>query len=69
MTPEKDFDCIEYKRAIQRKHFAETRGMTSEQQAKRRQEWLRTSDNPAARAWRNLIAKQEAAASKTSVAR
>ena len=60
MTITKTFDCVEYKRAIQERHIAETQGLTPEQTAARRRQWLSESDNPAARLWREMVLKREA---------
>jgi hypothetical protein len=59
MTSEKPFDCIEYKRAVQCRHVAETQGISDRQKTERRQRWLKESDHPAARLWREMNAKQE----------
>jgi hypothetical protein len=59
MTPDKPFDCIEYKRAVQCRHAAETQGISSRQKTERRQQWLKESDHPAARLWREMNVKQE----------
>ena len=59
---EKSFDCIAYKRAIQQKLFSESEGMTLEEKARQRTEWLATSNNPAAQLWRELQAKSKAPA-------
>lgn len=64
MTHIKSFDCVEYKRAIQDRHAAETQGLTPDQKMMRRQQWLKDSDNPAARLWREMISKQETVASR-----
>ena len=60
MSKKKAFDCIEYKRAIQAKHAAETAGLSVDEEIKRRQEWLATSDNPAAQLWRKMKEAQAA---------
>ena len=62
MTAGKTFDCVQYKRRVQQKHAAEHAGLTSEQRAQRRAQWLAESDNPAARLWRAMEAKREPAA-------
>jgi len=59
MNSEKQFDCVEYKRAIQARHAAESRGLSPDEKLKRRAEWLRESDNPAARLWREMNKKQQ----------
>ncbi len=59
MTPTKLFDCVEYKRTIQERHVAETRGLKPEERTLRRQQWLKESDNPAALLWREMAQKQE----------
>jgi hypothetical protein len=62
MTTKKEFDCIEYKRAIQAKHAAETQSLSPEEKMKHRSRWLAESDNQAARLWRELCSRQAAAA-------
>jgi hypothetical protein len=59
MNSEKPFDCIEYKRAIQCRHAAETQDISARQRTERRQQWLMESDHPAARLWREMNAKRE----------
>lgn len=58
MTTKKEFDCIEYKRAIQAKHAAETRTLSPNEKTTRRAQWLAESDNQAAQLWRELCNKQ-----------
>ena len=59
MTIAKEFDCVEYKHAIQERHIAETQGLTPDQRTLHRRRWLEESDNPAARSWREMSLKQE----------
>jgi hypothetical protein len=58
MNSERPFDCIEYKRAIQCRHAAETQGISAPQKTERRQRWLKESDHPAAQLWREMNARQ-----------
>ena len=55
MKPKKDFDCVEYKHAIQAKHAKETNGLTPREKTQSRRE----SDNPAARLWRRMRGRQQ----------
>jgi len=64
MTQPKSFDYVEYKRSIQQRHAAETRNMNSRQKSASRLQWLKESDNPAARLWREMSAKQAEAAAR-----
>lgn len=59
MKSEKQFDCVEYKRAIQSRHAAESRTLSPDEKLERRAEWLSRSDNPAARLWREMSKKQK----------
>ena len=59
MTCDKPFDCIEYKRSIQCRLAAETQGISARQKRERRQQWLKESDHPAARLWREMSAKRD----------
>ena len=45
--------------AIQEKLYRETQGLTLEEKARQRAEWLATSDNPAARLWREMTARSK----------
>jgi len=64
MTTEKPLDCVAYKRAIQAKHAEENRNLSPQEKMRRRTEWLKKSDNPAARLWREMAKKQETAAER-----
>ena len=64
MNQARSFDCVAYKRAIQEKHEAATRGLSPHEKARQRQQWLNQSNNPAARLWREMISKQESAAAR-----
>jgi hypothetical protein len=55
----KEFDCVEYKCAIQERHIVETQGLTPDQRTLRRRQWLEESDNPAARLWREMSLEHE----------
>ena len=61
MTKKKHFDCVAYKRAVQEKHFADTQGLSGEQKINARTQWLENSHNPAAKLWRRMTQKREAA--------
>lgn len=63
MTNNQPFDCVEYKRAIQAKHAAESGTLSPEEKLTRRTQWLNQSDNPAAQLWREMKKRQEAAVS------
>lgn len=62
MTPEKSFDCIAYKRAVQGRHVAETQGFTARQKTERRRRWLMESNHPVAQLWRKMNTRQKPAA-------
>lgn len=59
MTAEKPFDCIAYKRAVQEKHAEQNRDLAPTEKTRRRAEWLKKSNNPAARLWRDMLKKQK----------
>ncbi len=59
MNSDREFDCVEYKRAIQARHAAESRTLSADEKLKRRAEWLSESENPAARLWREMSKKQK----------
>jgi hypothetical protein len=61
MSANKPFDCVEYKRAIQARHAAEDQALGPEEKSQRRAQWLSHSDNPAARLWREMQQRQQAA--------
>jgi hypothetical protein len=63
MTSDKPFDCVEYKRAIQARHAAESGALRPEEKLQRRTQWLSRSDNPAARLWREMNKRQPSAVS------
>jgi hypothetical protein len=63
MTSEERFDCVEYKRAVQARHAAECGTLSPDQKRERRTQWLRESENPAARLWRELNKKLKATVS------
>jgi hypothetical protein len=54
MKKNKEFDCVEMKNAIQAKIRKENEGLSDEEIARRRREWLETSDDPLAQWWRSL---------------
>jgi hypothetical protein len=58
MSATKTFDCVEMKAAIQARLLKETEGMTDEEERAYTERRLRTSDSPAARLWRTLVARQ-----------
>lgn len=64
MNQVKTFDCVAYKCAIQEKHAAATQGLSDHEKTRQRQEWLHQSDNPAARLWREMSARQEVMVSR-----
>jgi len=57
-APRKAFDCVEMKAAIQARLLKETEGMTDEEERAYTERTLTTSDSPAARLWRTLVATQ-----------
>ncbi len=61
MRTKRDFKCVDYKRRVQEKHAAEAVGLTPQEKTQRRSQWLRESENAAARMWRKLSARQESA--------
>ena len=64
MKKQKTFDCIEYKRKIQSEHATQEEGLSDKEIIKKRTDWLETSDNPAAKLWRELKAKKQTPVSK-----
>jgi hypothetical protein len=54
MKMNKNFDCVEMKNAIQAKIRKENEGLSDEEIARRRHEWLEKSDDPLAQWWRSL---------------
>jgi hypothetical protein len=54
MKKNKEFDCVEMKNAIQAQLRKENEGLTDEEIARRRREWLETSDDPLAKWWRSI---------------
>ena len=54
MKAEKAFDCVEMKTAIQAKVREKYAGLSEEEIARRRRQWLETSDEPLPRWWRSL---------------
>ncbi|HEY4759854.1 MAG TPA: hypothetical protein VIH42_04670 [Thermoguttaceae bacterium] len=54
MKKNKQFDCVEMKNAIQAQLRKEHEGLTDEEIARRRREWLETSDDPLAKWWRSI---------------
>ena len=62
MKKGKSFDCVEMKNEIQAKLRKECEGLSESEIARRRQQWLETSDSPVAKWWRSMRAsKQEQA--------
>ncbi len=59
MREPKSFDCVEMKNAIQAQLIEEQEGLTDAEIAKRRSEWLESSDSPVAQWWRSVRAAQE----------
>ena len=59
MKKKKSFDCVEMKNAIQERLRKESEGLDEEEIARRRQQWLATSDSSLAKWWRAVKAKQE----------
>ncbi len=59
MKKKKSFDCVEMKNAIQERLRKESEGLDEEEIARRRQQWLATSDSTPAKWWRAVKAKQE----------
>lgn len=59
MTTNEQFDCIEYKRAIQAKHAAETQALSAREKIERRAQWLAESRSKAAQLWREMKNKQQ----------
>ncbi len=55
----KTFDCVEMKAAIHAKLLEATKGMPDEEQRAYAARVLQTSDSPAARLWRALLAKKK----------
>ena len=54
MREEKRFDCVEMKNVIQAKLREKHAGLADDEIARRRRQWLETSDEPLARWWRSL---------------
>jgi hypothetical protein len=61
MKINKSFDCVEMKNAIQAQLRKENEGLTDEEIARRRREWLEKSDDPLAKWWRSIPAPQRSA--------
>jgi hypothetical protein len=55
MPKQKSFDCVATKNAIQDKLQKESAGLPQDEIESRRRQWLRTSDNAAAKWWRDLV--------------
>jgi hypothetical protein len=59
MKNAKSFDCVEMKNAIQAQVHNEYEGLDEHEIARRRRQWLETSDSPVAKWWRaTQIARQ-----------
>jgi len=63
MSSDKPFDCVEYKRAVQARHAAESRTLSPDEKREQRTQWLSGSDNPAARLWREMNKRLKATVS------
>jgi hypothetical protein len=50
----KAFDCVEMKNCIQAEMLAEEKQVGEEEMARRREAWLKSSDDPLAVWWRNI---------------
>jgi len=59
MRGTKTFDCVEMKAAIHARLLEETEGMSDEEERAYTARVLQTSDSPAARLWRRLLAKKQ----------
>ena len=53
MNDEEKFDCVEMKNGIQAELLREYAGLTPEEERKKRQHKLSTSDSPAAKMWQS----------------
>lgn len=56
MKKAKSFDCVEMKNAIQAQLRKEYAGLDEHEIARRRRQWLETSDSPVAKWWRSIEA-------------
>ena len=63
MKRKKSFDCVEMKNAIQAQLRKEYEGLDEKEIARRRREWLETSDTEVAKWWRSIQASQQKPAS------
>jgi hypothetical protein len=58
MKKNKDFDCVEMKNELQARLAKKYEGLSDEEIARRRKEWLEKSDDPLAKWWRSIPISQ-----------
>jgi hypothetical protein len=68
MIKKKSFDCVEMKNAIQAQLLKEHEGLSDEEIAHRRREWLETSKDPLAVWWRSIPSAQSTTPSNLDTA-
>lgn len=56
MSKNKTFDCVQMKNELQASLAKKYEGLSDQEIARRRKEWLETSDNPLAKWWRSIPA-------------
>jgi len=54
MMKNKKFDCVQMKNALQACMAKENEGLSDEEIARRRREWLEKFDDPLAKWWRSI---------------
>jgi hypothetical protein len=52
----KDFNCVQMKNELQARMAERYKGLSDEEIARRRREWLEKSDDPLAKWWRSIPA-------------
>ncbi|MGD0517296.1 MAG: hypothetical protein ABSA26_07135 [Thermoguttaceae bacterium] len=58
MKKNKSFDCVQMKYELQARMAKKYEGLTDEEIARRRREWLEKSDDPLAKWWRSIPSPQ-----------
>ncbi|MGA2796881.1 MAG: hypothetical protein ABSE63_04830 [Thermoguttaceae bacterium] len=64
MKKNKSFDCVQMKNELQARMAKKYEGLSDEEIARRRREWLDNSDDPLAKWWRSLPAPKSSASKR-----